>query len=218
MAYEQKIYKPTPRDIDELRELLRIEDKQKFQIGIQGWYLRTNPITGKDEKSFRYPNRTTPRTTGALLEWMNASADLALSNIEELDDAGLPLITPEVGQEQLRSELQEFTRDLDFWTEENNRGQDEFRDLEGGDLRWRQNVMGPVFFGVMPDGKETYPQFMRGWIVGDAAAVGTEALDDATAEFWRDMKGRSTVTAKSFSLAAAAAVGVIGALLLTRRT
>ena len=217
--YVQQKYRPTPAEIDRLREILRTEDQSQLQIGVQGWYLRENPITGQDEGGFRFPNRSTPRTVAILLSWAENTADLAEEEIAKFDAAGLAFVpVGDVGQAELRGDLADFRADLEIWKAENDRGIRDFPDLEGGDLRWREQVFGPVFFGVYPDGRDTYPQFLRARIIGRAAGVGAQALDQAADQFWGDLKTR--VSGASIGLGSVALVALVGlgvGFALTRR-
>jgi len=206
--YEQRRFQASDADLDRLRLILRDEDLQRLQQGVQGWYLRENPTTGRDEGGFRYPNRATPVTVQILLNWADATADAAEEEIARFDAAGIPFVPiGDVGQQQLRDDLRDFRQDLLRWDSETARAIREVPNIEGGDLRWRREVLGPVFFGLLPDGTDTYPQFLRARILGRAAGVGAQALDEAADQFWADVKKRSSVAT------GVASIGVFAALL-----
>ena len=217
--YVQQEYRPTPAEIDRLREVLRQDDQSKLQIGVQGWYLREDPTTGQDKGGFRYPNRSTPRTVAILLSWAEGTASLAAEEIAKFDAAGLPFVPiGDVGQPELRGDLADFRDELKIWKAENARGIQDFPDLEGGDLRWREQVFGPLFFGIYPDGRDTYPQFLRARIIGRAAGVGAQSLDEASDLFWEDIKsGLEVATIGAGSIMLATAIGIAAAVLVTRK-
>ena len=220
--YVQQEYRPTIAELDRLREILRQGDQIELQRGVLGWFLRENPTTGQDRGSFDYPNRSTPRTVQILLDWSEANAKFAEKEIAKFDAAGLPFVPiGDVGQAELRSDLANFRAELEGWKAENARAIRDFPDLEGADLRWREQVFGPVLFGLYPDGRDTYAQFLQGRIIADLAGIGAASLDETSDQFWIDLKEAFRRAAKkaavgSSSLLAFAAIGIIGAILITR--
>ncbi len=197
-------------DLDRLRDILKLPDIQDFQISVQGWYLREDPETGEDRGVIAFPNRSTPRTVSILLEWADASASAALNEILKAEVAGLPFVpVGDVGQDQLMLDLQNFREELAGWERENARGIEQFPDRIGGDERWKQQVFNPLFRGLYPDGTDIGPQFLQGRIIGRAARVSVNALEEANAAFWDDVKENAAQAAKTAVNAASVGIGAL---------